>query len=129
MHHSAIPYFTLVVRNYFQTIYINLWTGREVPQEWPPKSPVLNELNLFLLPVYTSPLNTELELGYIMLVACDENTEEDISTSAEVHENGSRSILSEGAIFKKNDVNVLGQLCYHNVVNGCNTHVKCIQLS
>ena len=63
MHDGVPAHFSVVVRNYLQTVYPNRWIGHGGPQEWPPRSRDLNSLDFFLWDhlktlVYTSPINT-----------------------------------------------------------------------
>lgn len=47
-HDGAPPYFSLLVRNYLNTIFANRWIGRGGPVSWPPRSPDLNPLDYCL---------------------------------------------------------------------------------
>ena len=76
MHDGAPAHFSVVLRNYLQTVYPNRWIGRGGPQEWPPRSPDLNSLDFILWGhlktlVYTSPINTVEQLREIIVAACD----------------------------------------------------------
>src|SRR5678816_129152 len=48
MHNGAPAHFSLVPRNYLNTVYPRRWIGRGGTEPWPPRSPDLNALDFFL---------------------------------------------------------------------------------
>jgi len=76
MHDGAPAHFSVMVRNYLQTVFPNRCIGRGGNVQWPPRSPDLNSLDFFLWGhlktlVYTSPINTVEELRERIVAACD----------------------------------------------------------
>lgn len=72
MHFGAPPHFWLPVRQYFNTIYPNLWIerGNDYPLKWPAKSPDLTLCDYFLwdamnIEIYSSPIESELNVGIL----------------------------------------------------------------
>ena len=47
MHDGAPAHFSVIARQYLDTVYPNRWIGRGGAQPWPPRSPDLNSLVFF----------------------------------------------------------------------------------
>ncbi|RZC36242.1 hypothetical protein BDFB_010604, partial [Asbolus verrucosus] len=67
-------WFTLVVRNLFNTTYGHRWIGRGGPTAWPPPSPDLNSCDFYLWGymksmVYQTPVNNQDLLNRIVMAA------------------------------------------------------------
>lgn len=76
MHDGAPPHFSLVAREYLNTVYPNRWIGRGGPVSWPPRSPDLNSLDFFLWGhlkhlVYTTEVETVEELRNRIIASCE----------------------------------------------------------
>src|SRR5678815_1440410 len=76
MHDGAPAHFSLVARNYMNTVYPRRWIGRGGTQPWPPRSPDLNSLDFFLRGhlkhlVYTTTVESPEELRARKIASCD----------------------------------------------------------
>ena len=66
-HDGAPPHFDLDVREYLNNVFPNRWIGRGGPVQWPPRSPDLTPMDLFIWGemkclVYDTPIHTSEEL-------------------------------------------------------------------
>ena len=50
LHHAGAPaHFVLDVREHLNNVFPNRWIGRGGPVQWPPRSPDLTPMDLFIL--------------------------------------------------------------------------------
>ena len=66
-HDGASAHFALDVREYLNNVFPNRWIGRGGPVQWPPRSPDLSPMDLFIWEemtclVYETPIDTPEEL-------------------------------------------------------------------
>lgn len=77
MHDGAPAHFSLVARNYLNTVYRRRWIGRGGTQPWPPRSPDLNPLDFFLwghlkhLVYSTATVDSPEDLRARIIASCD----------------------------------------------------------
>lgn len=76
MHDGAPVHFSVIVRDHLHVVYPNRWIGRGGPQQWPARSPDLNNLYFFLWGhlktlVYKTPINTLEDLRERIVASCE----------------------------------------------------------
>jgi len=67
MHDGAPPHFSRIARQYLNDHFPGKWIGRNGPVAWPPRSPDLNPIDLYLWghvknKVYSTPVTNVNEL-------------------------------------------------------------------
>lgn len=76
-HDGASPHFRLIVRNFLNENFPNMWIGRGGPHAWPTRSPDFNPVDYHIwgylkAKVYATEINSREELLGRINVACEE---------------------------------------------------------
>jgi hypothetical protein len=75
MHGGALAHFSRALRDVLNNTYHDRWIGRGVPTAWPPRSPDLNHLEIYLWGhlktlVYAAPVDNEEGPHHRIVDAC-----------------------------------------------------------